>query len=105
MATDSLLQELVLGTSAAQMATSKRRRRISFEAGRALEILGHAIEYLADEYADSTESFLAGDPKVEAIQLLMALNRRIYFECPVVPTCAERRRLFFKAGAGQKGRA
>ncbi len=28
----------------------RRRRRISPQAGHALEILGHAIEYLADEY-------------------------------------------------------
>lgn len=67
-----------------------RHRRIGREAGRALEILGHAIEYLADEYIHAGKSIRASDPEVEAIQLLMALNRRIYFECPEVQTLSER---------------
>jgi len=29
---------------------------------------------------------------LEAVQLLMALNRQVYFECPVVPTLGERLR-------------
>ncbi len=48
----------------------------------ALEILGHAIEYLADEYAND----LAGkgplgnaDPRVAAIQILKGLNRSVYY--------------------------
>jgi hypothetical protein len=67
-----------------------KRRRISPRAGRALEILGHAIEYLADEFVFSAESFTAGNPQLEAVQLLMALNRQIYFECPEVPRLGER---------------
>jgi hypothetical protein len=70
----------------------RRHRRINPEAGRALEILGHAIEYLADEYVYKGKSFSASDPQVRAIQLLMALSRQIYFECPVVPTLAEQLR-------------
>ena len=69
-----------------------RRRRISPEAGRALEILGHAIEYLTDEFVYAGGSFSAQDPQVEAVQLLMGLNRKIYFECPEVPTWADRLR-------------
>jgi len=70
------------------------RRRISREAGRGLEILGHAIEYLADEYVHQGRSFSASDPQVKAIRILMAVNRQIYFECPVVPTMTERLRRF-----------
>jgi hypothetical protein len=47
-----------------------------------LEILGHAIEYLADEYAvDAADKGPLGnaDPRVEAIQTLKSLNRAIYF--------------------------
>jgi hypothetical protein len=58
------------------------RRRLTPEAGKGLEILGHAIEYLADEYAvDSAPKGALGsaDPRVKAIQLLKALNREIYF--------------------------
>jgi hypothetical protein len=67
-----------------------RRRRISPEAGRALEILGHAIEYLTDEFVYAGGSFSAQDPQVEAVQLLMGLNRKIYFECPEVPSIGDR---------------
>ena len=67
-----------------------RRRRISFEAGHALELLGHGIEYLTDEYVHDGGDFSAHDPRLEAIQLLMALNRQIYFECPEVPNFGER---------------
>jgi hypothetical protein len=67
-----------------------RRRRIAPQAGRALEILGHAIEYLADEFVYAGGSFSARDPQVEAVQLLMGLNREIYLDCPEVPTFAER---------------
>jgi len=67
-----------------------RRRLIRPEAGRALEILGHAIEYLADEYAHRGGSFSAHDGEVEALQLLMGLNREIYLECPEAPSMSER---------------
>ncbi len=67
-----------------------RRRRISLEAGRALEILGHAIEYLTDEFVHAGGSFSAHDGQVEAVQLLMAVNRQIYFACPEVPSSGER---------------
>lgn len=67
-----------------------RRRRISPQAGRALEILGHAIEYLADEYVHSGGTFCARDPQVRAIQTLMAINRQVYYECPTVPSLKER---------------
>ena len=55
--------------------------------GRALEMLGHAIEYLTDEYALSAfqvGTLETGDPRIEAIQMLMALNRQIYYACPEI---------------------
>jgi len=67
-----------------------RRRRVSPEAGRALEILGHAIEYLTDEFVYAGGSFSVQNPQVEAVQLLMGLNRKIYFDCPEVPSIADR---------------
>ncbi len=77
---------------AARGETHRRRRSISPEAGRALEILGHAIEYLADEFAHAGGSFSAHDARLDAMQLLMAVNRQIYFACPEVPTIGERLR-------------
>lgn len=83
--------------TSASAACVSRRRRISPEAGHALEILGHAIEYLTDEYVHQGDSLSAGDAQLKAVQLLMALNRQIYFECPVVPSFAERCRSFLRA--------
>jgi hypothetical protein len=72
-----------------------RRRHISPQSGRALEILGHAIEYLTDEYIRSANQISARDPDVQAIQMLMALNREIYYECPLKPTLIERLQVWF----------
>jgi hypothetical protein len=67
-----------------------RRRHINPNAGRALEILGHAIEYLTDEFVQDERAFTMKSEQLQAVQTLMALNRQIYFECPEVPTLAER---------------
>ena len=67
-----------------------RRRRISPEAGRALEILGHAIEYLSDEFTHAGGSLSAHNAQVEAVQLLMGINRQIYLACPEVPRMGTR---------------
>ena len=58
------------------------RRALSPVEGRALEILGHAIEYLADEYSVDTAPkgpLGSADPRVEAIQILKSLNRTVYY--------------------------
>ena len=67
-----------------------RRRRISPQSGHALEILGHAIEYLTDEFVREGGSLSPDNPQLVAVQLLMAANRQIYFACPEVPTLGER---------------
>ena len=67
-----------------------RRRHINPQAGHALELLGHAIEYLTDELVHEASSISAHDPQLEAVQLLMACNRKIYFACPEIPTLSER---------------
>ena len=83
------------------MATRPRfvRRRVTPETGRALEILGHAIEYLTDEYVHHRGTFLANDPEVQAIQLLMKLNRQIYFNCLPLPSLADRCRTWLRTAA------
>ena len=52
------------------------RRRISPRAGRAIETLAHAIEYLTDEFVHQGFSFSARNEQLEAVQILMALNRQ-----------------------------
>jgi hypothetical protein len=74
------------------------RRQLSRESSRALEILGHAIEYLADEYAvDRADKGPLGnaDPRVEAIQVLKALNRAIYYSGSEVQPVFRRWRRWF----------
>jgi hypothetical protein len=66
------------------------RRRITPQAGHALEILGHAIEYLTDEYVHQDLALSSRNGQLEAVRLLMALNRQVYFECPEIPTFADR---------------
>jgi len=67
-----------------------RCRRITPQAGRALDILAHAIEYLTDEFVQQGLEFSARNEQLQAVQLRMALNRQVYFECPEVHTFGER---------------
>jgi hypothetical protein len=73
---------LVIGLGSAVESRSFVRRQLSPAEGRALEMLGHAIEYLADEYCADSETkgrFGSADPRIEAIQMLKARNREIYY--------------------------
>jgi hypothetical protein len=78
------------GSPAPVRVRTNRRRRISPRAGHALEILGHAIEYLTDEFVNSGAAFSSRNAQLEAVQLLMARNREVYFECPEIPSLGER---------------
>jgi hypothetical protein len=69
---------------------SARQRRIDRASGRALEILSHAIEYLADEYVYHGGQLTGSDGELHAMQILAMLNREIYAACPEVPTFNER---------------
>jgi hypothetical protein len=76
-------------------AVGQRRRRVSPEEGRAIEMLGHAIEYLADEFAlecmSRQEHGGSGmHPRVVAIEILKKYNRVVYLSCPEIPTLGER---------------
>ena len=74
------------------------RRRLSRESALGLEILGHAIEYLADEYAaDPAQKGPLGnaDPRIAAIQTLKSLNRAIYFSGAEVQPVWQRIRQWF----------
>jgi hypothetical protein len=66
------------------------RRRITPEAGRGLEKLAHALEYLADEFIQDGCNVAQDYGRLQAIQLLASLNRQLYFACEVEPTFVER---------------
>lgn len=68
----------------------KRRRKITYRAGRALEILGHAIEYLIDMHKHEGSLLVWEEGYLEAIEILKARNREIYMGCAVVPSLEER---------------
>lgn len=67
-----------------------RRKHISLRAARAFRILGHAIEYLADEFIHDAVPPSGQKERLQAVQLLMSLNREVYNDCPEVPALAER---------------
>jgi hypothetical protein len=82
----------------APSAAPRVRRRLTPEAGKAIEILGHAIEYLADEYAADTApkgALGSADPRVEAIQVLKSLNRAIYLSGTEIQPVFRRMRQWF----------
>ena len=88
------------GSAELSARRTARLRRIDRKAGQGLEVFGHAIEDLMDEY-------LQGGGKLkmdEAVELLMARNREIYFSCPVVPTLRERFAGFWERYSGCKFR-
>ncbi len=64
-------------------------RRGSREQGRALEAIGHAVEYLVD-----SRLFQVGDhnrrAEQEAVQILMRLSRAVFAECPEVVSLRKR---------------
>lgn len=70
------------------------RRSITPQAGRALEKLGHAIEYLTDAMVERKDPVAPNTPDMQAVQLLMALNRSIYNECPARASLGDRIRDF-----------
>jgi hypothetical protein len=72
------------------------QRRITPEAGRGIEKLGHAIEYLTDEFVHDGCAVVEDNGRLQAIRLLAALNRQIYFACGVEPAFRERVRMLFR---------
>jgi hypothetical protein len=88
--TSSFVLQASMQAVVANRLPPSRPRRITPQAGRALEILGHAIEYLADEFVHHGGQMYASQGRLEAMRLLMERNREIYAECPEIPTFGER---------------
>jgi hypothetical protein len=65
------------------------RRRSTREQGRALEVLGHAVEYLVDSRLRLVTQTHCDDL---AVQMLMRLNREVFAECAEVVSLKRRLR-------------
>lgn len=63
----------------------QHRRRPNPTQGRALEVLGHAIEYLVD-----SRSFNMEPLDMEAYRILKVASQAIFYECAEVQTASER---------------
>lgn len=88
----SLLGAGLVEEMAAPVAGQKKRRRIDPKTGQALVALGHAIEYLADEFIFEAGTQKPDRGQLDAIHILMAKNRDLYLACPEVPTFRHRLR-------------
>jgi hypothetical protein len=79
------------------------RRRGNAEQGRALEALGHAVEYLVD-----SRMFLRtqaeSDSNRDAVQMLMRLSRTVFLECPEVVPLGRKVARWVTAGVSRTGR-
>jgi len=64
-------------------------RRGSVAQGRALEMLGHAVEYLVDSRMFHGGEQIQRDEQ-EALQILMRLSRAVFAECPEVISLRKR---------------
>jgi hypothetical protein len=87
---ESFPQIAAVGTGA------RVRRKITPEAGRGLEKLGHAIDYLTDEFVYDGCRFSEDLGRLHAIALLATLNRQIYFSCGIEPTLRQRAQGLFR---------
>lgn len=88
------LHERLLRSYAPGPSAPVRRRRPTREQGKALETLGHAVEYLIDTrmfYADHPDS-RADD---EAARLLMHASREVFEECTEIVSTTDRIRRWF----------
>ena len=65
------------------------RRRGSREQGKALEFLGHSVEYLVDSRLFTKDEAVARNDR-EAVQILMRASREVFAECPEVITVGRR---------------
>ncbi len=65
------------------------RRRGTRAQGRALETLGHAVEYLVDTRMFHIEAFNPVDER-EAVQILMRMSREVFSECQEVVSLRKR---------------
>jgi len=75
------------------------RRRPTADQGRALEMLGHAIDYMVDSRMSSDETDSNPFADQDAIRLLSWCSRELYASCAEAPPVATRMRRWFSGQA------
>src|ERR1035437_6129342 len=65
------------------------RRRPTMSQGQALEMIGHAIEYVYDSRVYQNAGALSKSD-MEAVQTLMRLSREVYLECKEIAPDSDR---------------
>lgn len=68
-------------------------RRGTAEQGRALEALGHAVEYLVDSRLFTLDQAAVRSDD-EAVQIMMRLSRAVFAECPEVVSVRRKLRMW-----------
>jgi hypothetical protein len=71
-------------------ARMRRAKHLSHSSRRGHRILSHAIEYVANEFLYDVTPPGPGNSRLQAVQLLMALDRRVCSESAAVPEMAGR---------------
>lgn len=84
----------------AAVVPSDQPRHISFRAARGLEIIGHAIEYLSAESYRERASGQENRAHLEAVEILMSLNSKLYLACPPARSLREIWRSFLHLRRG-----
>lgn len=67
-----------------------RPKRRAHTSRRAHRILAHAIEYVANQFLQDSIPPGPRNSRLQAVQLLMALDLRVYSESEVTPAFAQR---------------
>jgi hypothetical protein len=97
----SVSQNRIIPMPARTAAATSRivRRRPDRQQGQALEILGHALEYLVD-----SRMYLSKEPKTradaEAIHILSRCSREVFATCPEVVSLRQRVKSWVSAHLG-----
>ena len=72
--------------AASAVRISTRNFSMTREAKRARTILGHAIEYLTEEFVRESTPLSVRQDLLMAVGVLMSLNREVHSECRIEPT-------------------
>jgi hypothetical protein len=75
----------------------RRPKQLAGNSRRAHRILSRVIEYVANEFLQDLVPPGPSNSRLQAVELLMALDRRVYSESEKVPTFIERCSWFLRS--------